>query len=47
MVIVNLQKTPYDHEADVKIYSKTDEFMKLLLTELDLYKLFEENFYNN
>jgi len=46
MVIINLQKTPYDHEAAVKISVKTDEFMKLLLKELSLSDLLE-NYINN
>jgi len=36
MVIVNLQKTPYDNVATVKLHCKTDEFMKLLMEKLGL-----------
>jgi len=31
MVIVNLQKTPYDHVAYKKVYAKTDEFMRRVM----------------
>jgi len=36
MVLVNLQKTPYDNLATVRIFTKTDVFMNLLMTELKL-----------
>lgn len=36
MVLVNLQKTPYDNLAKVRIFTKTDLFMNLLMTELGL-----------
>jgi len=34
--IVNLQRTPYDDVVTNKIYSKTDEFMHLLMQELNI-----------
>ncbi len=34
--IVNLQRTPYDSKASLKVYAKTDEFMALLLKELNM-----------
>lgn len=36
MILVNLQKTPYDHLSTVRSYAKTDEFMQLLMKELNL-----------
>jgi len=36
MVIVNLQKTPYDHIAKIKLFCTTDLFMQLLMKELNL-----------
>jgi len=36
MVICNLQKTPYDDQAAIRIYAKTDTVMKLLLQELNV-----------
>jgi mono-ADP-ribosyltransferase sirtuin 6 len=36
LVIVNLQYTPYDNEATVKIHAKTDNFMELLMKELGI-----------
>lgn len=43
LVIVNLQLTPYDKHSTVRSFSKTDEFMELLMKELDL-KDFNRNF---
>ena len=34
LVIVNLQRTPYDHLSSIRVFAKTDEFMALLMTEL-------------
>jgi len=34
LVIVNLQKTPYDSLADIRIFAKTDETLRLLMEEL-------------
>jgi len=34
LVIVNLQHTPYDKHCYLRVYSKTDEFMDLVLKEL-------------
>lgn len=34
MFIVNLQRTPYDEFATLKIYAKTDDFMLALMQEL-------------
>eukprot|EP00026_Physarum_polycephalum_P006426 Phypoly_transcript_06468.p1 GENE.Phypoly_transcript_06468~~Phypoly_transcript_06468.p1 ORF type:complete len:554 (+),score=76.17 Phypoly_transcript_06468:75-1736(+) len=39
LIIVNLQKTPYDSAASVRIYAKTDVFMNLLLEELGVNEL--------
>lgn len=36
MVLINLQHTPYDKEAFIRSYSKTDDFMSLLMKELGL-----------
>jgi NAD-dependent SIR2 family protein deacetylase len=36
MVIVNLQKTPYDSEASMLVRCTTDDFMTLLLQELNV-----------
>jgi NAD-dependent SIR2 family protein deacetylase len=36
VVIVNLQRTPYDHKADVRIFARTDDFMRLLMKELQM-----------
>lgn len=36
VVIVNLQKTPYDSLADVRIFAKTDDFFKVLMKQLKL-----------
>jgi len=38
LVIVNLQVTPYDDVASLRIYAKTDKFMELLMKELELEK---------
>jgi len=36
LVIVNLQKTPYDDKCALRIFAKVDEVMQLLLNELNL-----------
>jgi len=36
MVIVNLQKTPYDRKAAILIHERTDKVMELLMKELQL-----------
>jgi len=36
MVLVNLQKTPYDNLATIRIFTKTDIFMDLLMHELGI-----------
>jgi len=36
MVVVNLQKTPYDHVATERLFCKTDQFMQLLMKELKI-----------
>jgi mono-ADP-ribosyltransferase sirtuin 6 len=36
LVIVTLQVTPYDDDAAVKVYARTDDFMAALVTELDV-----------
>jgi len=38
MVIVNLQKTPYDHLASVRLFCTTDSFMELIMKELNITK---------
>ena len=36
LVIVNLQKTPYDQFCAIRIFAKTDTFMKILMEELGI-----------
>ena len=36
VVIVNLQKTPYDDMAAMVVHSKIEEFMELLMKELNM-----------
>lgn len=36
VVIVNLQKTPYDHMAAMVVHSKIEDFMQLLMKELNI-----------
>jgi mono-ADP-ribosyltransferase sirtuin 6 len=36
MVIVNLQVTPYDSEADIRVFSRTDEFMEKIMKYLGI-----------
>jgi NAD-dependent SIR2 family protein deacetylase len=36
MILVNLQKTPYDNLAAIRIFTKTDTFMNLLMQELGI-----------
>lgn len=36
LVIMNLQQTPYDHRAALRIYAKCDDIMKMLIEELAL-----------
>jgi hypothetical protein len=36
MIIVNLQRTPYDEFATLKVHAKTDEFMFALMKELGI-----------
>jgi hypothetical protein len=36
LVIVNLQKTPFDDKSKIRVFAKTDDFMKLLMEELEL-----------
>ena len=38
LVIVTLQHTPYDRDCFEKVYCKTDEFMQLLMKELQMDK---------
>jgi len=35
-VIVNLQKTPLDDLADIRVFAKCDEFTKLVMSKLGL-----------
>lgn len=34
LFIVNLQRTPYDQFADIKVYARTDDFSVALMKEL-------------
>ena len=34
LVIVNLQITPFDDNCSERVYTKTDEFMKILMKKL-------------
>jgi len=34
MVIINLQKTPYDDECALRIFARSDQVMELLVKEL-------------
>ncbi|CAF1186618.1 unnamed protein product [Adineta steineri] len=36
MVIVNLQKTPYDNECELRIFARCDEVMTMVMKELNL-----------
>ncbi|XP_075239263.1 NAD-dependent protein deacylase sirtuin-6-like [Convolutriloba macropyga] len=36
LVIINLQQTPLDKDADLRIYAKVDEVMKIVCNELNL-----------
>jgi hypothetical protein len=36
VVIVNLQRTPYDHLATIRVFGKCDEFMRLVMQELEI-----------
>jgi len=36
LVIVNLQKTPYDENCALRIFAKVDDVMDLLLKELNI-----------
>lgn len=36
MILVNLQTTPYDKDCTIRSFSKTDEFIQLLMKELNL-----------
>ena len=36
LVIVNLQNTPLDHLATLRVYAKCDDFSKLLMEKLKL-----------
>lgn len=36
LVIINLQKTPFDSLASIRIFGKTDDVMKLLMEELNI-----------
>jgi NAD-dependent SIR2 family protein deacetylase len=47
LVIVNLQKTDFDKYCDLRVFSKIDEFMKLVIKEFDLEKEFEKFYEEN
>lgn len=34
VILVNLQKTPYDSVIDYRVFAKTDDFLRLLMSEL-------------
>lgn len=36
MVIINLQETPYDSEATLKINARCDEVMRAIMESLDM-----------
>jgi len=36
VVLVNLQKTPMDSMVDLRVWSKTDDFLKLVMKELGI-----------
>jgi hypothetical protein len=36
LVIVNLQKTPLDHMANIRVFARTDDFMKSLMKHLGI-----------
>jgi len=36
VVIVNMQKTPYDSMADLRIFAKTDDFFRAVMKELKI-----------
>jgi len=36
MIIVNLQKTPYDRMSCLRVYAKTDRFMQAIMEELGM-----------
>ena len=36
LVLINLQKTPYDNVASMRVWAKCDDFMKLVMDELKL-----------
>jgi len=51
LVIVNLQKTPFDHFAEMIIRCRTDEFFQILMAELNVqipeYKIEEDQIKRN
>lgn len=36
VVIVNLQKTPYDNVAAMNVHAKIEDFMELLMQEVNI-----------
>eukprot|EP01106_Pelomyxa_sp_JSP_P007200 TRINITY_DN2186_c0_g1_i9.p1 TRINITY_DN2186_c0_g1~~TRINITY_DN2186_c0_g1_i9.p1 ORF type:complete len:349 (+),score=121.67 TRINITY_DN2186_c0_g1_i9:120-1049(+) len=42
LIIVNLQPTPYDHIASVRVFARTDHFMFLLMETLQIVKFDRE-----
>jgi len=36
LVIVNLQRTPLDHLADVRVFARCDDFTRLVMAKLSL-----------
>jgi len=41
IILVNLQKTPYDSEVDIQVFARTDDFMKIFMEELEV-KTFDQ-----
>ncbi|KAH3756431.1 silent information regulator family protein [Pelomyxa schiedti] len=36
LIIINLQNTPYDHVASVRVFARTDRFMQYLMSQLGI-----------
>ncbi len=44
MVVVNLQKTPYDRMSAVRVFARTDNFMRALMEALEIGDNFDRSF---
>lgn len=44
LILVNLQRTPYDHLCALRVFARTDRFMELLLDELNLLQQLDTSF---